>query len=1008
MTKGKLFVASIIASLIILTVFAMAGFLYAQTAAVGDIPLLGKLQKGFVDPNSGVIDSWHVDYDSAVTPPTGARATGTVWHHLNTLAAISGTSVTASATSFPSNNVDGSIFMASGEFTVSGGVAQDGRGVDITQIEQGDVYRYNSSNSHWITVTGFGYIHDDAILERMLKIQGNPAIGECLSWDGVDLEWSTCATGAITVADGSITTIKLADSAVSTPKLANSSVTEIKLASGSVTTTKLADGVVTTVKIANSSVTENKLANDAVTSDKIDDDSIAEVDLDIHTPPMNGYVLEYSSSNGMQWTSVGTVTLADSSVTTAKILDGTILRQDISISGTWQAGYILVPQTTGTADGFEWVADITASTIGGGAVGTNELADDSVTSAKIADGQVGTTDLANDSVTEPKLAVSGTPTNAYAILWDGSGSGGMQWATAGTDTIANNAITEPKLAMHNVPGGGQTILWNNTDSRMEWGAASSSTIGTNSITTDKLDDGAVTEPKLADNAVSTRTIADDAVTSAQIGDDQVTGTELAGDSVTSSHIVDGAVAESDLAITNTATSSSSTGFQITWAGSAMSWKAAYENVIRLLTTLPSTAAQILAADEAELIGEIETTGDALNALYYKGESDADEIQIRMDDITDRSHFAIGRAIGYNSGSVQPSLYGKGGAIFPTDPPGLTLLIEVEVGGGDWHMQMQWGSPDTPSFGTTTGSVIYIQYQLAGTTSSTRQKMTLEAGAGWTSHPSGSGYATQKFTPHSTYIFSFYDAASGGTKYTIPDVIEDHLAKLVDERHLQDSDGKIIDRINDVYTKTAHGSYRGDFDATRAEGYGKGDVVTAKGSETGSAQTDANTVIYIARNNITKGSGDLDQPHEDDGNWLEISNGFEDVLLNEALVDASAMPADVWNAKGLDRAITADDNERNIVLEFEHTTSTTQINAPSTFTHVVMGPVDRWLSLTAKSTSEENFEETMCGMMPGPFMADFLADPNMNVVCIARNAGNYGMLIYVQDALPSVRTYITLK
>ena len=137
------------------------------------------------------------------------------------------------------------------------------------------------------------------------------------------------------------------------------------------------------------------------------------------------------------------------------------------------------------------------------------------------------------------------------------------------------------------------------------------------------------------------------------------------------------------------------------------------------------------------------------------------------------------------------------------------------------------------------------------------------------------------TAHAVYTVSFWDSLTGGNEYVPTSLTADYLARVVDEQHLLESDGKIIKRINEVYAETAHGSYRGDFDETRAQGYGTGDMVTGKGSATGSTQTDANTVMYIASDNITKGSGDLDQPHEDDDNWLEISNGFEDVLHNEA-------------------------------------------------------------------------------------------------------------------------------
>ena len=790
------------------------------------------------------------------------------------------------------------------------------------------------------------------------------------------------------------------------------------------------------------------LADDAVDSSKIHDGTVGEADLDVHTPPVNGYVLEYSSSNGMQWTSVATVSLGDNSVTTAKIQDGTILEADLSISGTWQTGYILAQSSAG--GGFEWVADNTGTSIADNSIGEGKLAIANVPtngyvlewdqaagemrwatagSTTVADNAITTPKIKDANVTEPKLAIDGTQQNGWVITWDGATSGGdMEWAQIIAESVAGQAITEPKLKIANDPSDGFVLVWDNSNTIMRWVAAGAANIADGSIGADQLADGGVTEPKLGVSndptagyvivwngsaspatmtwaTVGTDTIANNAITGAKIGDGEVGTDDLTNDAVTAAKLADAAVVtgsihdegvtEPKLDVDNDPSAYDA----LRWFSSTgMTWA----TVIDLFTTLPAVAD----VAEGSFVGKTETTGDALSALYYKGESDADEIQIRMDDITDRNRFAIGRAIGYNSGSIQPSIYGKGGAIFPTDPPGLTLLIELEVGGGDWHMEMEWGSPDTPSFGTADDSVIYLDYRLPGAAAGARQKMTLKTG-GWTSHPQGGGYATQKFTPHSTYTFSFWDAATGGARYTIPDVVEDHLAKLVDERHLQDSDGKIIDRINDVYALTAHGSYRGDFDKTRAEGYGKGDIVTAKGSETGSAQTDANTVIYIARGDIAKGTGELTQPHEDDGNWLEISNGFEDVLLNEAVTPPSAITKNVWNEKGLDRAITADDNERDIVLEFEHTTST-HINGPSIFTHAVMGPVDRWLSLTPKASSVHDFEETMCAMMPGPFTADFTAAPETNIVCIARNSGAFEVLIYVQKTLASVKTYITLK
>ena len=338
------------------------------------------------------------------------------------------------------------------------------------------------------------------------------------------------------------------------------------------------------------------------------------------------------------------------------------------------------------------------------------------------------------------------------------------------------------------------------------------------------------------------------------------------------------------------------------------------------------------------------------------------------------------------------------------PGGFEYLIEGQYG-TKRTIEMRWDDVlDRPGFANT----IYVDSGISG---AGRVAVVKEANKEvWVSANLFVDPDTRVFaTAHAVYTVSFWDSSTGGDEYVPTELTADYLARVVDEQHLLESDGKIIKRINEVYAETAHGSYRGDFDKTRAQGYGTGDMVTGKGSETGSTQTDANTVMYIASNNIEKDTGDLDQPHEDDGNWLEISNGFEDVLRNESTDAPSEITRRVWTQKGLARGITAHDNEREIVLEFEYTTSTA-VNPSSTFTHVVLGPVDRWLSLAPKATTLKDFESTMCALMPGPFGASFAAgNPvTMNTVCIARNSGNYDMLIYVFETLPSVKTYITLK
>ena len=62
-----------------------------------------------------------------------------------------------------------------------------------------------------------------------------------------------------TIADGSVTSIKLANNAVTTAKIADQAVSNTKISDGAVTNNKIADGAINSAKIANESVTLEKI-----------------------------------------------------------------------------------------------------------------------------------------------------------------------------------------------------------------------------------------------------------------------------------------------------------------------------------------------------------------------------------------------------------------------------------------------------------------------------------------------------------------------------------------------------------------------------------------------------------------------------------------------------------------------------------------------------------------------------------------------------------------------------
>lgn len=99
--------------------------------------------------------------------------------------------------------------------------------------------------------------------------------------------------GSATIADGSITTVKLADSAATTAKIANGAVTLAKL--GADVNFTPADGSITTAKLANGAVTSAKLGADAVGSGNIVDGNISNADL------ASGIFGVYNAGTTGQW-----------------------------------------------------------------------------------------------------------------------------------------------------------------------------------------------------------------------------------------------------------------------------------------------------------------------------------------------------------------------------------------------------------------------------------------------------------------------------------------------------------------------------------------------------------------------------------------------------------------------------------------------------------------------------------------------------------------------------------
>ncbi|MEW6026716.1 MAG: hypothetical protein AB1599_05435 [Planctomycetota bacterium] len=264
---------------------------------------------------------------------------------------------------------------------------------------------------------------------------------------------ATFAVTASKIAVNAITTDKIKEGAVKTEKIGDKQVTGDKIADRSISTTKIIDGAITGTKIAEGAITRDKISNGV---------------LDRPLTPPVATVEIGTGAVGSSQLAVGSVTtekIKDGAITNAKIAANTITAAKIAANAVGSSeiapnavGYSelapqsLEPRSIKTLSGapategqvpvadlsqgnqwwFKWAnvatrpmtPPLASEEIANGAVGSSQLAVNSVTTEKIQNGAVTTPKIASSAVTSSQLSVD----------------------SVSTEKIQNGAVTQEKLA----------------------------------------------------------------------------------------------------------------------------------------------------------------------------------------------------------------------------------------------------------------------------------------------------------------------------------------------------------------------------------------------------------------------------------------------------------------------------------------------------------------------------------------------------------------------------------
>lgn len=306
-------------------------------------------------------------------------------------------------------------------------------------------------------------------------------------WTNPDIQVST-ATYALNAGTATYSNASSYSLNSGTATYSNASSYSLNSATATYATT-IANGSVTTLKVADANITPAKLTQ----SDYV---NVYKIKVDTATYALTATTAAYVSGSGLPDGSVTTIKIADTNVTPAKLQQGGGVLYNILVStannatnassitasgpganlfwgydsgGTvqaWRAPVIAgnglslsgttLTVSTGTGLGFSGSSVVV--TTAPYALGAGTVLDGAIVAAKIGTGAVTAIKIATDAVTEIKI-LNGAVT---------------------TDKIGSFAVTEAKIST---------------------GAVTAGKIGTGAVTADKIAIGAVTETKIASNSI---------------------------------------------------------------------------------------------------------------------------------------------------------------------------------------------------------------------------------------------------------------------------------------------------------------------------------------------------------------------------------------------------------------------------------------------------------------------------------------------------------------------------